>query len=91
MRKTERLSGLMNFLSVFDPDARPAQLVDGLQVVRERSYSSWDLLLWTKDLAFLRRDPAFQDYLRRTGILDYWKQSGFPPQCKPAGDGAICQ
>lgn len=90
IRKTERLSGLMNFLSVFDPDARPSQLVDGLQVVRERSYSSWDLLLWTKDLAFLRRDPAFQDYLRRTGILAYWKQSGFPPQCKPSGDGAIC-
>lgn len=90
MRKTERLSGLMNFLSVLDPEANPAQLINGLQVVRERSYSSWDLLLWTKDLAFLRRDPAFQDYLRRTGILAYWRQHGFPPQCRPSGDGAIC-
>lgn len=87
---SERETGLMNFLRVFDPEARPADLIRGLALTRERSYSSWDLLLWTRDLAHIRRDPAFGDYLRTTGILDYWKAHGFPPQCRPAGTGAAC-
>jgi len=82
MARTEAASGLMNFLRVFDPQARPAQLIADLDVVRQRSYSSWDLLLWTRDLAWLRRDPAFQDYLQRNGLLAYWRAEGFPAQCR---------
>lgn len=90
MRRTEQQTGLMNFLGVLQPGRDVRELIDGLDRVRQRSYSSWDLLLWTRDLAHLRRDPAFDDYLRRNGILDYWKQNGFPPQCRPVGDGAAC-
>ena len=93
MRTFEEQSGLMNFMRVLTPQApaNAAELIAGLDVVRERSYSSWDLLLWTKDLAYLRRDPAFQDYLRDNGILDYWRKHGFPKQCRPKGDGAVCE
>jgi TolB-like protein/DNA-binding winged helix-turn-helix (wHTH) protein/Flp pilus assembly protein TadD len=87
---SERDTGLMNFLRVFDPQARPADLIRGLVLTRERAYSSWDLLLWTRDLAHIRRDPAFDAYLRDAGILAYWKKHGFPPQCRPAGTGAAC-
>lgn len=87
---SERDTGLTNFLRVFDPEARPADLIRGLVVTRERAYSSWDLLLWTRDLAHIRRDPAFDGYLRDAGILAYWKAHGFPPQCRPVGDGAAC-
>jgi TolB-like protein/DNA-binding winged helix-turn-helix (wHTH) protein len=90
MRTTEDQTGLMNFLRVLVPRPNAAELIAGLDVVRERSYSSWDLLLWTKDLAYLRRDPAFQDYLRDNGILDYWRRHGFPKQCRPQGAGAVC-
>lgn len=92
MRKFEAETGLLNFNRVLMPDAsaHAADLIGKLDVLRERSYSSWDLLLWTKDLAYLRRDPAFQDYLRDNGILDYWKKHGFPKQCRPQGDGAAC-
>lgn len=91
MRTSEERMGLMNFLSVLQPQRDVPRLINDLDVVRQRSYSSWDLLLWTRDLAYLRRDPAFQDYLRRNGILDYWKRHGFPEQCRAAGAGAVCQ
>ncbi len=90
MRRTEQQTGLMNFLGVLQPGRDVRELIDGLDRVRERSYSSWDLLPWTSDLAHLRRDPAFGDYLRRNGILDYWKRHGFPEQCRPVGDSAAC-
>jgi TolB-like protein/Flp pilus assembly protein TadD len=88
--ESERRTGLMNFLRVFDPEYPPAKLVQGLDTTRRRAYSSWDLLMWTHDLARIRRDPAFEAYLRDSGILDYWKRHGFPPQCRPRGDGASC-
>ncbi len=92
MRAFEAKTGLLNFNRVLMPDAsdHAAELIRKLDVLRERSYSSWDLLLWTKDLAYMRRDPAFQDYLRDNGILDYWKKHGFPEQCRPQGEGAAC-
>ena len=92
MLASEQSSGLMNFLRVLTPQAptRAPELIAGLDEVRERSYSTWELLLWTKDLAYLRKDPAFQDYLRDNGILQYWKTHGFPPQCRPHGNGAAC-
>ncbi|MET0654498.1 MAG: winged helix-turn-helix domain-containing protein [Pseudoxanthomonas sp.] len=92
MREFEAKTGLLNFNRVLMPDAgaHAAELIQKLDVLRERSYSSWDLLLWTRDLAYLRRDPVFQDYLRENGILDYWKKHGFPPQCRAQGAGAVC-
>ncbi|MEJ1097432.1 MULTISPECIES: winged helix-turn-helix domain-containing protein [unclassified Pseudoxanthomonas] len=92
MRKFEAETGLLNFNRVLMPDAsaHAPELIGKLDVLRERSYSSWDLLLWTKDLAYLRRDPAFQKYLRDNGILAYWKKHGFPPQCRPQGEDVAC-
>jgi TolB-like protein/DNA-binding winged helix-turn-helix (wHTH) protein len=91
MRASEADSGLMNFLRIFLPGAHAAPLIDGLDTVRRRSYSTWDLVLWNPETAFLRRDPAFDAYLRRSGILAYWRAHGFPPQCRPSGDGARCE
>jgi TolB-like protein/DNA-binding winged helix-turn-helix (wHTH) protein len=92
-RKFEQDTGLFALLRVIEPDA-PAhvpELIAGLESMRKGGYSTWDLVLWNKEYAFLRRDPAFQDYLRRSGILAYWKQHGFPKQCRPQGDGAYCE
>jgi len=90
MRASERRTGLMNFLRVLLPEPDPAELIAELDLVRERSYSSWDLLLWTRNLAYLRQHPAFQDYLRDNGILAYWQARGFPPQCRAHQGGAVC-
>ena len=88
----EKATGMANFSRVLVPGAadNAAPLIDDLNEVRQRGYSTWDLLLWTKDLAYLRRDPAFQRFLRDNGILAYWRAHGFPVQCRPEGDGAVC-
>ncbi len=91
MREFEMRTGLMNFLSVLDPQRDTAAVIQGLDEVRQRSYSSWDLLLWTRDLAYLRRDPAFQAYLRRNGIADYWERHGLPAQCREQADRYLCE
>lgn len=91
-RRFEQATGLFALLRVIEPDA-PAhapELVSGLERMRKGGYSTWDLVLWNPEYAFLRRDPAFQDYLRRNGILAYWQKHGFPKQCRPLGDGARC-
>jgi TolB-like protein/Flp pilus assembly protein TadD len=42
-----------------------------------------------------RQDPAFQGFAKRIGMLDYWKQFGWPDLCKPASekgpDSFVCQ
>ncbi|RZA22374.1 MAG: hypothetical protein EOP93_00095 [Lysobacteraceae bacterium] len=93
MGKTEKATGLWNFCRVLAPDApaHAAEHIARLDEARQRGYSSWDLLLWTHELTYLRRDPTFQDYLRDNGILAYWKRHGFPRQCRPQGDGAVCE
>lgn len=87
----ERSTGLMNFIRVFDPEADPGKLIFDLQEVRRRSYSSWDLLIWSRDLPFLRTHRAFQEALRRNGMLVYWQKHGFPSQCRPTAEGANCK
>jgi len=44
------------------------------------------LLIWGPDYAGYRRSPEFADYMRRSGVLEYWQAHGFPPQCRPAGE-----
>ncbi len=43
------------------------------------------MLTWGPDHAGYRRSPQFRNYLRETGVLDYWRARGFPPQCRPRG------
>ncbi len=89
-RAFEAETGLMDFLRVFHPDPDAAAIIQGFERVRKRDYSTWDLLLWTRDLPYIRRDPAFQQYLRRSGIADYWKNHGYPPHCKPRSGVVAC-
>jgi hypothetical protein len=58
------------------------------------AYLNW---LWQPE-AFskkARQDPAFQGFAKRIGMVDYWKQYGWPDLCKPAPeqgpDAFACQ
>lgn len=82
--------GRLAFHRVLDPQAEAGALVEGLIKTRRGAYSSWDLLLWTKHLAPLRREPAFQRYLREDGILAFWAAEGMPSQCRKRGDLVMC-
>lgn len=90
--RSEREGLAWNFLRVFSPDADKdaGRAIRAIDALRRGELSSWQLLLWSRDLAWLRRDPSFQVYLRDSGILAYWRAHGFPTQCRADGDGAVC-
>jgi adenylate cyclase len=50
----------------------------------------WDLsLAWAPEGATMRRDPRFANLAERIGLLDYWKQYGFPDACRAGKDTPI--
>ena len=46
----------------------------------------WDTHVWGAESAAFRRDPRFGELAQRLGLLDYWKQYGFPDGCRGGGD-----
>ena len=87
---SERATGRYNFLRLLQPDPDLPSIIDALETVLKTGSSSYNLLLWNPESAALRRDPAFQDFLRRTHIIDYWRSKGWPAQCHADGERAVC-
>jgi TolB-like protein len=49
------------------------------------------ILVWGERYAGYRASPQFNQFIRQTGTFDYWRDHGFPPQCRPLGeDGFEC-
>ncbi len=48
------------------------------------------LMLWMPESAAFRRLPGFTDLAQKIGLMDYWKQYGWPDDCRPMGDGMQC-
>ncbi len=47
----------------------------------------WELMhFWSPGAAALRADPRFSRLVERAGLVDYWKQYGYPDHCR-AGEG----
>jgi adenylate cyclase len=45
----------------------------------------YPMLVWGPEYAGYRRSPQFRSYMRDSGALDYWREHGYPPQCRPVG------
>jgi TolB-like protein/DNA-binding winged helix-turn-helix (wHTH) protein len=88
---SERASGHYNFVRILKPQPDFAGILAGLEVPMLTGSSSYNLLMWNPEYAALRRDPAFQDFLRRTHVIDYWRSNGWPAQCHADGERAICE
>ena len=41
--------------------------------------------LWHPLLADARKLPAFKDLMRDIGLVDYWREFGWPDLCRPVG------
>jgi TolB-like protein/DNA-binding winged helix-turn-helix (wHTH) protein len=91
IQASERETGRYNFLRLLQPDPDFPKILAALEGVMQTGSSSYNLLLWNPESAALRRDPAFQDFLRRTHIIDYWRSNGWPAQCHAEGERAICE
>ena len=52
----------------------------------------WQPEAWSRKA---RQDPSFQGFVKRMGMLDYWKKFGWPDPCRPAPaqgpDAFTCQ
>jgi hypothetical protein len=42
-------------------------------------------LLWAPAYAPVRKTERFQAYVRKAGMLDYWRARGWPDHCRPIG------
>jgi TolB-like protein len=50
----------------------------------------WDLsLAWAPEGVAIRRDPRFAQLAERMGMVDYWRQYGFPDGCRAGKDTPI--
>ena len=87
---SERATGRYNFLRLLAPDPDYPKIIASLEATLKNGTSSYYLLFWNPESAALRRDPAFQDFLQRTHIIDYWRSNGWPAQCHAEGERAVC-
>lgn len=46
---------------------------------------------WRSDMAPFRQDPRFAALVTGLGMVDYWREYGWPDVCQPAGDSVICK
>ncbi|MCL1635976.1 winged helix-turn-helix domain-containing protein [Luteimonas sp. SX5] len=80
-----------DFTRLLLPQRDYARDIDGLDGVQREGYASYQLVFWQPESQALRRHPAFQAYLRRSGLLAFWREHGWPDVCRSDGrDGAVC-
>ena len=53
--------------------------------------SSWFFFLSSPYLAAFRQDPQFAELVTEHGLVDYWREHGWPDACQPVGDSVICE
>ena len=88
---SEQPGNLFNWTRILDPQADVARDIAGLEATWRSGYTGFGQMLWSPQLASHRRGPAFQDYLRRNHIIDYWQAHGWPTKCYPVGERAECE
>lgn len=63
--------------------------IETLQLVAIPLRDDWrsfdPVMLWDASLQRYRRGDAFKNFMRKSGVYDYWRAVGFPPQCRPVG------
>jgi len=48
-------------------------------------------LLWASSYAPVRKTERFKTYVRKAGMLDYWRARGWPDHCRPMdADNFVC-
>ena len=48
-------------------------------------------VFWRSEMVAFRQDPRFAELVTKLGLVDYWREHGWPDVCQPAGDSLICE
>ncbi len=68
------------------PEAGRAQVpADGMSAVAIQP--DW----WLPSMEEFRQDPRFAELVTASGLMDFWKEHGWPDLCQPAGDTLQCR
>ncbi|HEY5774938.1 MAG TPA: tetratricopeptide repeat protein, partial [Xanthomonadales bacterium] len=81
-------------LNYFGADREIAQLVNSDMASGNTIANSLRLCfnLWAPRFAELRQLPEYKQFLRDFGLVDLWKERGWPDLCRPAGeDDFVCE
>jgi TolB-like protein/Tfp pilus assembly protein PilF len=77
------------YLQLGETDLVYRIMLDALEKDRTAWVDEWDAMhLWSVDAAKFRRDPRFGEVAQRMGLVDYWKQYGYPDACQPGTSDA---
>lgn len=80
-----------DFTRLLLPQRDYARDIAGLDGVQREGYATYQLVFWQPESHALRQHPAFQAYLRRSGLLAFWRKHGWPDVCRSDGkDGVVC-
>jgi len=60
-------------------------LADYRKIAESSTYDTDTLLHWEPGFPRFRSSPAFKAVLERLGIPVYWREHGYPPQCRAVG------
>ena len=50
----------------------------------------WLFNFWMPDYPAIRQDPRFVKVAESLGLIDYWRKTGWPDYCRPAGESFEC-
>jgi hypothetical protein len=56
------------------------------QLAKSPELDSNSLVHWEPGFPAFRNSPAFKTVLERLGIPAYWREHGFPQQCRAVGE-----
>ena len=45
---------------------------------------------WFAGHGIIRRDPRFPELMQQLGLVEFWREAGWPDHCRPVGDGVAC-
>lgn len=77
------------YLELGRPDLAFGLMEESLERDRLAWVHSWDVMhAWSPESAPFRNDPRFARIAERIGLVDYWKQYGYPDGCR-AGAGDV--
>jgi tetratricopeptide (TPR) repeat protein len=81
---------VMPYILLGQTDLAYRVMFDGIDKDRLAWLRAWDMThMWSPEGRPLRTDPRFSKLAERVGMVDYWKQYGYPDGCRAGADVPI--